>query len=606
MSPWRGITRRWRLRDDDAPENASRRLLDRILIARGFHDPEAIDRFLNPSLLQLHDPSLIPDLDAAAERILRAVARREAIVIYGDYDVDGCTGAAILVRTIRAIDPEAPVDAYIPHRLDEGYGINAEAIEALAADGARLIVSVDCGISAVAEAPLAQRLGVDLIITDHHNPPASLDAMPRALAVVHPRRPDSRYPFGELCGAGVAFKLAWRLATMDRGSERVSEPMRETLMDLLALAALGTIADVVPLVDENRAIVRAGLARMRRTNVLGLTTLINESGLGSARVEEESVGFKLAPRMNASGRLGHAGETLELLLSDDPAACEAIARRLTRVNDERRALCERIEQEAIERIEHEGLARDDRRAIVMESPGWHPGVIGIVCSRIVERFGRPTILLQREGGVCRGSGRSIEGFNLHAALEACAASLETFGGHDMAAGLRLSAENLGAFTEAMVAVANERIAPDELTPMLTIDCRATLGELTPAVVTSLKSLGPFGAGSPSPLVLLEGLRVLRAPEPMGAGGRHLKIGVEQDAGGLTTQARMVAWGWGDRRREIAPGALIDAVVKPRLNEWRGRVSVDPEVVDIRVRDGSGSNPAVVAGAGLTSRSRCPS
>ncbi len=595
----RGLTRRWRFRIE-AGSASGENVRDRLLAARGFTDPEEIDRFLNPTLHGLHDPSLIPDLDASAERILKAIAGSERIVIYGDYDVDGCTGAAILVHTIRAINPAAQVSVYIPHRLDEGYGINAEALERLAGDGAQLIISVDCGITAVDEALHAKKLGIDLIITDHHNPPESLDAMPDAFAVVHPRRPDSAYPFGELCGAGVAFKLAWRLATLNQGSEKVGAQMRETLMDLLALATLGTIADVVPLVDENRAIVRAGLARMRHTNIIGLTTLINESGLGGSRVEEESVGFKLAPRMNASGRLGHARETVELLLSNDASRCEQIARELTKVNDERRLLCDRIQTEAIERIESENLASDDRRAIVLADPSWHPGVIGIVCSRLVEKYGRPTILLQREGEICRGSGRSIDGFNLHSALEACSEHLESFGGHDMAAGMRLNSSSMDLFTDAMIGVANDRLSLGELTAVVTIDCQATLAELTPAVVESLKALGPFGRGAPTPRVLLKGLRVVRTPETMGAHGKHLKIPVEQ--GGV--HAKMVAWSWGEWRASIPAGATIDAVVKPRLNEWRGRVTVDPEVEDIQVRTGSGDSiesPVIV-----TSPSRCPS
>jgi len=593
----RGLTRRWRQRAG-CPHGSEENLLQRILRARGITDPDDVERYLNPSLHDLHDPSLIPDLDLAAERILSAINAGESVVIYGDYDVDGCTGAAILVRTLREIDPAGRASVYIPHRMDEGYGVNAEAIEQISSDGASLIVTVDCGITAVEEARLARRLGVDLIVTDHHNPPAALDDMPDAFAVVHPRRPDSAYPFGELSGAGVAFKLAWRLATLSRGSERVGEPMRETLMDLLALAALGTIADVVPLIDENRAIVRAGLTRMRHTRITGLTTLINESGLGGARVEEESVGFKLAPRMNAAGRLGHARETVELLLSDDASRCEVIARSLTRVNDERRSLCDRILDEAVDRIEREGLARDDRRAIVLSDPTWHAGVIGIVCSRIVERYGRPTILLQQEDRWRRGSGRSIDGFNLHSALEQCDEHLEAYGGHDMAAGLRVSDEAYEAFTRAFLATANERLSPEDLTPTLTIDCEATLGELSPETVTMMRSLGPFGRGAPTPRVLLRGLRVLRHPETMGAHGKHLRIAASHE--GVTT--RLVAWGWGERRGSIPAGATIDAVGKPRLNEWRGRVSVDPEVEDIRVAGEEDAHPAPV----IISTSRCPS
>ncbi|MEM9373905.1 MAG: DHH family phosphoesterase, partial [Planctomycetota bacterium] len=347
-----------------------------MLRVRG-HEPDAAGSFLEPSLKQLHDPGLLPDVDRAADRILCAARQAEPIVVFGDYDVDGVTAAAILVQTIRSLAPEARISGYIPHRVSEGYGLNNEAIRTLAADGARVIVSVDCGITAHESAAVARELGVDLIITDHHNPPANADALPDAFAVVHPRRPDSIYPWGELCGAGVAYKLAWRLATLHAGSRTVPPASRELLLELLGLAALGTIADVVPLTDENRVIARFGLMNLSRTSNPGLRALIEASGLGSSRVDAEAVGFRLAPRLNAVGRLGHAREAFELLTDATGARAEELAETLSGLNDERRRVERRIVDEACEQAEQAGMTGVDSRAIVLRSPDWHPGVIGI-------------------------------------------------------------------------------------------------------------------------------------------------------------------------------------------------------------------------------------
>jgi single-stranded-DNA-specific exonuclease len=320
-----GLLARWRYRSDDhtSAESLGLPLCQRILAARGLTAPAALDHYLSPKLTQLHDPSLIPELDRAAERILRALADHEPIVIYGDYDVDGVTGTAILWHMLRALAPEAPVRTYVPHRLEEGYGLNAAAIRELAADGARLIVSVDCGITALEPARAAREAGIDLIITDHHNPPAKLEDLPHAYAVVHPRRPDSEYPFGDLSGAGVAYKLAWRLATMHAGCAagpggRVDPRIRELLVDLLAFAALGAVADIVPLLGENRVLVRHGLVRVKHSRFIGLRALVEASGLAGEDVDAMAVGFRLGPRLNAAGRMGHAREANELFTTADP------------------------------------------------------------------------------------------------------------------------------------------------------------------------------------------------------------------------------------------------------------------------------------------------
>ena len=576
----RGLTRRWEPRSpgSDAPAGSAP-LLERVLGSRGLGQ-DAAEAFLNPSLRAMHDPSAIPDLDRAARRILDAVRAREPVVIYGDYDVDGVTASAILVHTLRAIDPDAPVSTYIPHRLDEGYGINADAIAQLAAGGARVIVSVDCGITAVGPARAAGAMGVDLIITDHHNPPASMADLPEAYAVVHPRRPDSAYPFGELCGAGVAYKLAWRLCTLHAGSERVTAACRELLVELLGLAALGSIADVVPLIDENRVIVRHGLRQLARTRHPGLAALIHASRLDSDKVDSDAVGFRLAPRLNAVGRLGHAREALELLVDATGVRAGELASTLSRVNDERRTVERAIFEQADAMAEAAGMTGPDRRAIVLAHPGWHPGVVGIVCSRLVEKHARPAVLLQHdaESGLCKGSGRSVDGYNLHAALDACADLLDRYGGHDMAAGMACSAANLDAFAERMVEHANTALSAEDLIHTVRYDAVARIEELTPRAVEQLERLAPFGRGNPRVRLRVMG-RLNGRPDMLGSTGNHLALRLGEVG---RPALRVLAWNWGDRAAEIPPGARIEAIVEPKLSRWNGNTRVEPVLADLRV------------------------
>jgi single-stranded-DNA-specific exonuclease len=582
----RGLLRRWVVApaSSDIGDSGGATLVERILASRGLTDPEQAEGFLNPSLSDLHDPSLIPDLDRAAQRLIEAARGGEPIVIYGDYDVDGITATAILFHMLRAIEPDCRVETYVPHRIEEGYGLNADAIRLLAAGGARVVVSVDCGITAIEPARVAKEAGLDLIITDHHNPPRSMDDLPDAFAVVHPRRPDSAYPFGELPGAGVAYKLAWRLATLHCGCERVRDDLRALLVELLALTSLGVIADVVPLVGENRVIARFGLGRVKGSRLAGLRALVEASGLGGDNVDAEAVGFRIAPRLNAAGRLGHAREAVELLTTATNERATEIATSLTALNDERRAVEAKILSQASEMIEHEGLAGDDRRAIVLAHDAWHPGVVGIVCSRIVERFGRPTILLRNQDGVCTGSGRSIEGFNLHGALQRCSEHLTSFGGHDMAAGLRLDAGCLDAFVSAMVATANESLNLDDLIPTLRVDGDAHLSELSRSAIGEIDRLAPFGRGNPRVLVRLSGLRVERTPNRFGSKGAHLAI----HAGCDGQFVRLVGWRMGHLADQIARGDQIDVVVTPKVSHFGGRASVEPELHDLCVVGSAGS------------------
>lgn len=564
-----------------APSDAP--LVDRVLEARGLPPMADSAGFFRPTLHALHDPSLIPGLDDAATRILDAVARRVPLVIYGDYDVDGTAAAAILVHMLRAIAPDAPVSTYIPHRIDEGYGLNSAAVEKLAAGGAKLIVTVDCGITAREPARVARTLGVELIITDHHTPPTDTADLPDAAVVVHPGLPGSAYPFRDLCGAGVAYKLAWRLATLQTGGARVQPALRSLLLDLLAFAALGTVADVVPLVDENRAICRSGLVMIPSSRFVGLPALVAASGLDGERVHAEDVGFKLGPRLNACGRLGHAREALELMTTTDAQRAATIAAELTRLNTKRQATERKITEQAIELAHANGMTAPDRRAIVLAHEDWHPGVVGIVCSRLVERFHRPTILMQRtagdDGPVLHGSGRSIDGFNLHAALAACAHHLTSFGGHDMAAGLRLAESRRDAFTEDFIHHANAHINERDLMAVRSFDSDARPDELTPAAVRTLNAMAPFGRGNPPVTLRLVGVRLDGGPQVFGKRGDHLALRLTTDD--RTRVIRVIGWRWAERSPAIPTGARVEALVRPQFSDFAGG-SVEPELLDLRV------------------------
>lgn len=580
--PSRGIRGVWIPRlEGSSPGFSSHPLVQRILIGRGLATQETLETFLNPTLRQLHDPSLMPDMDKAAARLIEALRRDEKVAIYGDYDVDGVSATAILFHTFRALAPSCDAVCYVPHRLEEGYGLNTEAIRELGDAGARVIVTVDCGVTAIEPAQAARALGIDLIITDHHNPPQTSADLPEAYAVVHPRHPESDYPFGELCGAAVAFKLAWRLATMWCGAGKVTDQLRALLLDMLPLAALGVIADIVPLVDENRVIARAGLTRIKHTPLPGLRALIEASGLSGEAVDAEDVGFKLGPRLNACGRMGHAREAVELLTTARGERAMEIARMLTRLNESRRATERAIFEQALELAEAKGMTGPDRRAIVLAHEGWHAGVVGIVCSRLVERFHRPTILLSIDGDTCHGSARSVEGFNLHQALTECSQFLSTFGGHDMAAGMKLPLTNLHPFTDSFVEVCNAALRPHDLVANYRYDCDVSLAELTMREVRSLGAISPFGRNNPAVTVRLRGVRVAGSPGTFGQYNKHLELFVSPGPG--QAALRCIGWHWAERRSLIPQGATIDALVRPQINTW-GKGRVEAELVDVMVHE----------------------
>lgn len=574
-----GMLSRWVMRPQMAAPTAP--LSTRILAARGLHIEQEAHDFLTPSMSHLHDPSLMPGLDKAAARLIDALRSGQKIAIYGDYDVDGVTATSVLYHTFQCLCPNANITTYVPHRIDEGYGLNTEALRQLADSGSHVIVTVDCGITAVEPARELKRHSggtVDLIITDHHNLPAEGMPLPDAYAHVHPRLPGSRYPFGELCGAAVAYKLAWRIGTLWTGTSKVPDAMRTLLIEMLALVSMGIVADVVPLVGENRVLASFGLARIKNSPLPGLKELVAASGLDGENVAAEDVGFKLAPRLNASGRLGHAREAVELLTIARGKRAQEIAAELSSQNELRQAVEKKIVDTAIELAVKHGMTLPTRRAIVLASTDWHAGVVGIACSRLVEKFHRPVILLGGNETHFHGSGRSVHGFSLHSALQECRHLLETFGGHDMAAGVKVRHEQFARFQEAFIEVANRELQDDHLLPRTEFDTDVTAGELTPAALLDLKRLEPFGRDNPRIQVRLKEVKLNGRAELMGKDLSHLSMRV----GSGSRLMRIVGWRMGHLASKIPSGAMLDVLIHPKVNEWNGSRSVEGEMVDFRI------------------------
>jgi single-stranded-DNA-specific exonuclease len=550
-------------------------VIAQVLLNRGLREPQECQDFLRPSLKCLHDPAAIPNLTHAAGRIAQAIGNGEKIVIYGDYDVDGITATSILWHAITNLGGN--VDFYIPHRIDEGYGLNTQAIADICDGGAKLIVTVDCGVTAVEQAKVARDRGVDLIITDHHD--WHDDALPECYAIVHPRLPSAApaYPNPHLCGAGVAFKLAWGIGQAISGGAKVTDAFRTLLVEATALAALGTIADVVPLVGENRILAAFGLSGLKQSKLVGIRALIESAGLTGQKLDSYHVGFLLAPRLNACGRMGHARLAVEMLTRADVPRAMEIATYLEQQNRERQAIERTILDEALAQVIEQKLDGDDCRAIVLAGQGWHPGVIGIVASRLVDRFNRPTIVIALNGETGQGSGRSIPGFHLTKALEACAAHLEAYGGHEMAAGMKIRPESLDAFRRTFCEYASSILQPEQLIAELKLDGLADLRQVTTALVGDLQRLGPFGHGNRKPLLVCKGLELAGPPRRVGKTGDHLQLYVKQGSDTI----KCIAFGHGSLFDRLQPGVVLDVAFEPTLNEFNGRVSVELTVKDVQ-------------------------
>jgi single-stranded-DNA-specific exonuclease len=521
-----------------------------VLVRRGYGNAETARQFLAAELPR-HDPDLLGDTAVAVARIRRAIESGERICVHGDYDVDGICATALAVLALRELGAE--VDWHLPSRFDEGYGVAGQTLERLAADGCGLVLTVDCGITAVEEVARAKELGLDVIVTDHHRPGDTLPDCP--IVATKP----SRYPFPELCGTGVAYKLL--------------EALGVDLTRHLDLVALATIADVVPLLDENRALASAGLKALSRTQKPGLQALMRVARVDPAIVDTGAVSFRLAPRINAAGRLGHPGAALELLLTDDREQASRLAAQLEELNRERQAVEDRIVRAAVAKVEEWPDEKRARRAYVLADEDWHEGVIGIVASRLVERFNRPVVLVAGGEGAWKGSGRSISSYDLHAGLAASAAHLERFGGHRAAAGLSVDPERIDAFADAFAAHADAHLADEDLRPVTYVDA-----VLPPRAAPSLDlceelaRLAPFGLGNPEVTLLAESCE-LRELSAVGD-GKHLRFRVAQ--GGA------IAFGLGAQLDRFRTERRFDVAFRLQANHWNGTVA--PQLVVRRIFD----------------------
>ena len=566
-------------------------LVAALLVARGIHTPETVDNFLHASLkTHLLEPALLPGCKEVAERLLQAIQNNQKIAVYGDYDVDGITGIVILHQTIK--DLGGTVCYYIPSRLDEGYGLNSEALEKLAKEEVKVVITVDCGIGSYEEALTAKRCGIDLLITDHHTPDKEL---PNAAAVAHPQlvrqngrlvspaalspeelKQSEKYPFPFLCGAAVALKVAWAIGQLahDGLGKPVSERFRNRLKEMLGLAAMGTVADFVPLHDENRALVRGGLQFLLPPSAsMGLQNLFAAAKFDGKNktVSSEFVAFQIAPRLNAAGRLGHAGFAVELLTSNDPARTKTLAEEIDRLNDERRSMERKILQEAEQQIQEQFDTVNDPAFVL--AGDWHRGVIGIVAGRLMDRHHRPVVLLGRDKmglSPAVGSARSVAGFNLYDALKLCEKYLVRFGGHEAAAGLTVEDKNIDIFRKVFCEAAAGRIPVEERIAELLVDGFFPLAAFTPQSVRQIFQLAPFGSANPSPIFAAERVTVHHV-RSMGKEDNHFSAEFYQGSGSL----RGVAFHRSEWIEAMKPYSTpIDIAFKVRISDYTGRVELD--------------------------------
>ena len=532
-------------------------LLAGLLAGRGVRSAEEAARLLTPTREPILDPMLMRDMDKAVDRLRLGLHRGELIAVYGDYDVDGITSTCLLTEYLTGLGGH--IVPYIPGRLEEGYGLNREAVTHLHSQGVSLIITVDCGITAVDEVAFASSLGVDVIITDHH---ACKECLPPAVAVVDPYRPDCPYPFKGLAGVGVALKLA--MAFAGPGAAAVFEAYCD-------LAAVGTVADVMPMTGENRAIVSRGLKYLNPPRRLGLGALIQSAGLGDKPVTTVSVGYTLAPRINASGRLGQAEVAAELLLTRDPRRAEELANRLCDLNRERQAIESEIFTQCIDLLDK----HPQQEAIVLADEKWHQGVVGIVASRLAERCSCPTFMICLDHGLGKGSCRSWGGVNLFNLLTACAPLLESFGGHALAAGFTVREENIPALAAGLRAALEEQQHGQELPSVLEVDGVADPNALTVEAVESLELLEPCGAGNPRPILVLSGAQVQTMTQV--GRGRHLKMRLESRRRVLDA----IYFSVDGNELGLTPGCRVDVAFYPQINEFRENRSVQLQVVDLR-------------------------
>ncbi len=533
------------------------KLLARVLINRDIKEEEKISIFLNPTRNDFHDPYLMPDMKKAVDRIEKAIENKEKIIIYGDYDVDGITSITVLKRFLEERGIE--VDYYVPNRLQEGYGLNKEAIQKIAQDGHKLMITVDCGISGIEETEYSNSLGIETIITDHHEP---LDELPNAIAVIDAKRKDNQYPFRGLAGVGVVFKLIQAIGI------RLNLDEKEYLK-YLDIVCVGTISDIVPLVDENRVIAKLGLKLIQVTKNVGLKSLLKI--IGYKNVTSMAVSFGIAPRINACGRMGFQEEALKLFLTDNIVQAEKITEKLNRYNIERQEKERKIFEEALEKLKDVDMSKVN--SIVLAGNGWHHGVIGIVASKLTEKFFKPTLLLSLEDGIAKGSGRSIPGFDLHSALCATSQYLEKYGGHEMAVGLSLKEENLDDFKQAFEKIAEENNVK-EILPIIYVDAQITSEDMTKETVDQLNKLEPFGEANKMPIFLYKNLKIdsIRALSE----GKHLKMTLKDN----NDIINVIGFNMGNLVEEYLIGDKVDILGTLEINTYNGAETIQINLKDI--------------------------
>jgi len=576
MSAGRLPTTRWRLREgnQDIEELLVRELgispiISRIMMSREICDPDVVRRYLSPSLQDLHNPFLMQDMKEAVDRLILAVYRNEKVVVYGDYDADGITSVVVLIHFLRGIYPGATY--HIPDRITEGYGLNRGAVERFRSQGIGLIVTVDCGISDHDAVAYARQLGMDTIILDHHE---LSDTLPAAAAAVNPKRADCRFPFKHLAAVGIVFNflIAMRGALRREGFWR--NDSYPNLREYLDLVALGTIGDIVPLIDENRIFVKIGLDLISEERRIGLRALKQVSGLEHQVIDSSKASFTLIPRINAAGRIASAAEAVELLLSENLDQAEGLARKLDGFNRKRQAMEKVIFKEILEKVE-KGIAVGESGPLVFASPHWHPGILGIVASRLVDRFGRPAILISLKDGVGKGSGRSVADFNIFEGLKRCQAHLLSYGGHHYAAGISIREEDIAPFSKLLREIVRENGPEPDFAVLTTIDAQCSLMDITHELLSQIEQLAPFGSRNPEPVFCVRNVSVA---SPSIVGNNHLKMRVSHDG-----VSRNSIWFSSGQYLPELSAAVPDIVFTPQINTWNGNADIQLKMRDVAVQ-----------------------
>lgn len=541
-------------------------IVARLLVNRGIVQPEEAQAFLHPSFSDLSDPFLLPDAEAAVERIKQVLSRKERIYIHGDYDSDGVTSAALWYRLLKRLG--ADVLVHVPHRHRDGYDMRSKFVLEAKERGAAVILTTDCGIQRFAEVEQAREVGIDVIVTDHHEPGSQL---PRAVAVVNPHRSDSRYPFPYLAGVGVAFRLGEALL------RHLGHPVGGYRRAFCDLAAIGTVTDIMPVLGENRVIVKQGLETLRQGRKPGLKALMQTASVKPESLTARSIGYALGPRINAAGRIDDARLSLDLLLTEDPSEAQALAERLEQANAMRQEEQARITEEAVQQIQ--SLDMEETPCLVLYSENWHSGVIGVVANKIVSRFHRPTVLiaLNPESGTGRGSARSIRTFDIHQALTECQEFLLEFGGHAHAAGISLTSENLPAFIRSLNRLASEQLTPDDFLPTIDIDAEIVASEVDSRLMEDLSAFEPYGHDNEEPVFVTRGLQIQRVSR-MGRDRQHLKLFLKN---GSDNQVEAISWGNGELGEHLHPGDCFDICYRPQVNRFNGRTSILYIIQDLR-------------------------